>query len=492
MGTPLYLIDELRAIERAAQAQLAPGTLMARAGRAAAEWIAVRHTVPTSFCIVCGPGNNGGDGFVIATELRERGHDVLCVLPGSNPPTAEDARAAFGRWTAAGGRIHHEIPTDSCFGAVVDALFGIGLVRPLAGPHRDAVSWMNQQQSVYAIDVPSGLNSDTGVWVGDVPGVRATATITFIGDKPGLHTASGIDAAGIVTVDPIGTVAGSSDGMLSTTADLHAVLTPRRHDSHKGTYGNVAVVGGGRGMVGAVLLAGRAALRFGAGRVYVDAIGTPDLRVDPMQPELMFRSLRELTELQALVVGCGLGTGSEARSALASALECDAAVVLDADALNLVATDKDLKERVRQRSAATLLTPHPLEAARLLACGALEIQHDRIAAARRLSRDFDAITILKGAGSVIAGTDGRYAVNSTGSPALATAGTGDVLAGMLGALLAQGVTAWDAAVAAVWLHGRAADDAGDVGMVASDVAPRAAEILSRMRASPAALHTPAV
>ena len=171
-----------------------------------------------------------------------------------------------------------------------------------------------------------------------------------------------------------------------------------------------------------------------------------------------------------------------ARTSLASALEREAAIVLDADALNLVAADKDLKERVRQRSAATILTPHPLEAARLLGGSALEVQHDRIAAARRLSREFDAIAILKGAGSVIAGTDGRYAVNSTGSPALATAGTGDVLAGMLGALLAQGVAAWDAAVAAVWLHGRAADGAGDVGMVASDVAPRAAEILSRMRA----------
>lgn len=485
MGTPLYRIDELRATERAAQAQLAPGTLMARAGRAAAEWVAAHHTrAPASFCIVCGPGNNGGDGFVIASELHARGHEVLCVLPACRQPTAEDARAAFVRWTAAGGRVHHEIPSEARFDGVVDALFGIGLTRPLSGPHLDSVVWMNRQQVVYAIDVPSGLDSDTGAWVGDIGGVRSTATITFIGDKPGLHTAAGIDAAGIVTVDAIGTVAGSSDGMLSTAADLHALLTPRRHDSHKGTYGNVAVVGGGRGMVGAALLAGRAALRLGAGRVYVDAIGAPEFRVDPMQPELMFRSLRELTELQALVVGCGLGTSSEARSALAGALERESAIVLDADALNLVAADKDLKERVRQRSAATILTPHPLEAARLLVCGASEVQHDRIAAARRLSREFDAIAILKGAGSIIAGTDGRYAVNSTGSPALATAGTGDVLSGMLGALLAQGIAAWDAAVAAVWLHGRAADGAGDIGMVASDIAARAAEVLNRLRASP--------
>ena len=493
MGTPLYLIDELRAIERAAQAQLEPGTLMARAGRAAADWIAAHYAgAPASFCIVCGPGNNGGDGLVIASELRARAHDVFCVLPGFKEPTAEDARAAFVRWTAAGGQVHHKIPADARVAGVVDALFGIGTARPLSGPHLDAVAWMNQQQAVYAIDVPSGLDADTGTWVGDVPGVRATATITFIGDKPGLHTASGIDAAGLVTVDSLGTVAGSSDGMLSTAADLQAVLTPRRHDSHKGTYGSVAVVGGGRGMVGAALLAGRAALRLGAGRVYVDAIGAPDVRVDPMQPELMFRSLRELTELQALVVGCGLGTDASARTSLSNALERNAAIVLDADALNLVAADKDLKERVRQRSAATILTPHPLEAARLLACSALEVQHDRVAAARRLSREFDAIVILKGAGSVVAGTDGRYAINSTGSPALATAGTGDVLAGMLGALLAQGVAAWDAAVAAVWLHGRAADGTGDVGLVASDVAARAAEVLNRLRASTSAtLRAPA-
>lgn len=493
MGAPLYLIDELRAIERAAQAQLEPGTLMARAGRAAADWIAAHYAgAPASFCIVCGPGNNGGDGLVIASELRARAHDVFCVLPGFKEPTAEDARAAFVRWTAAGGQVHHKIPADARVAGVVDALFGIGAARPLSGPHLDAVAWMNQQQAVYAIDVPSGLDADTGTWVGDVPGVRATATITFIGDKPGLHTASGIDAAGLVTVDSLGTVAGSSDGMLSAAADLQAVLTPRRHDSHKGTYGSVAVVGGGRGMVGAALLAGRAALRLGAGRVYVDAIGAPDVRVDPMQPELMFRSLRELAELQALVVGCGLGTDASARTSLSNALERNAAIVLDADALNLVAADKDLKERVRQRSAATILTPHPLEAARLLACSAVEIQHDRVAAARRLSREFDAIVILKGAGSVVAGTDGRYAINSTGSPSLATAGTGDVLSGMLGALLAQGVAAWDAAVAAVWLHGRAADGTGDVGLVASDVAARAAEVLNRLRASTSAtLRAPA-
>ena len=202
---------------------------------------------------------------LIAAELRARGHDVQCILPGSSRPRTEDARAAFGRWTAAGGPTRSHKSRRNRASAPLSTRYSALAWHARYRDLLDAVAWMNQQQSVYAIDVPSGLIPDTGAWVGDVPGVSATATITFIGDKPGLHTASGIDAAGTSPSTPSAPVAGSSDGMLSTAADLRAVLARRRHDSHKGTYGNVAVVGGGRGMVGAVLLAGRAALRLGAG-----------------------------------------------------------------------------------------------------------------------------------------------------------------------------------------------------------------------------------
>jgi hydroxyethylthiazole kinase-like uncharacterized protein yjeF len=365
---------------------------------------------------------------------------------------------------------------------VIDALFGIGLARPLAGEFHAAADWINRRESVVAVDVPSGLDADTGAWVGDVPGIEATATVTFIGDKPGLHTAAGADAAGIVYVEAIGTQPPATEGILITPSDLAPMLRKRRRDSHKGTYGNVLIVGGGRGMVGAALLGGRAALRLGAGRVYVELLGAPEFRVDPMQPELMFRALTDLTDLQVIVVGCGLGVDTAARARLVDVLDRDTAIVIDADALNLIAAEADLGERVRQRRAPTLLTPHPLEAARLLGCKAAEVQADRVDAARQLAQRYGAIALLKGAGSVIAAPDGRYAINPTGSPALATAGTGDVLAGMLGSFLAQGLGDWDAALAATWLHGRAAEDSGDAGLVAGEVAPRAADVLRRLRA----------
>jgi len=484
MSAYLYKVDDLRAIEQQAQASLAPGTLMARAGRAAAERIVSMRPSPRrgSFCVVCGPGNNGGDGFVIAAELTARGQEGTCVLLGSNRPTTADANAAYERWLAGGGTVVRSPATEGRFDTVIDALFGIGLARPLAGEFRAAADWINRRESVVAVDVPSGLDADTGAWVGDVRGIEATATVTFIGDKPGLHTAAGVDAAGVVYVEPIETQPPATDGILITPSDLAPMLRKRRRDSHKGTYGNVLVVGGGRGMVGAALLGGRAALRLGAGRVYVELVGAPEFCVDPMQPELMFRALTDLADLQAIVVGCGLGTDSAARARLADVLECGTATVIDADALNLIASEPDLGALVRQRRAPTLLTPHPLEAARLLGCKAAEVQADRIEAARQLARRYAAIALLKGAGSVIAAPDARYAINPTGSPALATAGTGDVLAGMLGAFLAQGLGVWDAAIAATWLHGRAAEDSGDAGLVAGDVAPRAADVLRRLRA----------
>jgi hydroxyethylthiazole kinase-like uncharacterized protein yjeF len=456
---------------------------MARAGRAAAAYIAQRHTgAASSVCIVCGPGNNGGDGFVVASELRARGHDVLCVLLGTAQPAASDTLAAYARWTASGGRVERHVPLDERFDVVVDALFGIGMSRPLAGEFLAAVEWMNRQAIVYAIDVPSGLDANTGAWVGGVAGVCARATVTFIGDKTGLHTANGVDAAGDVVVESIGVDTPASSGHLIGVDDLGTVRLPRRRDTHKGTYGNLAVVGGGRGMVGAALLAGRAALRLGAGRVYIDAIGAPDFRVDPACPELMFRPLSELDDLHAIVVGCGLGADADGHAAVSAVLARNAPLVADADALNLIAADAELQRRAIGHGAPLVLTPHPLEAARLLGSTASAVQADRASAARRLAEHFNCIAVLKGAGTVIARPDGHYAINPTGSAALATAGTGDVLAGMIGALIAQGHDAWCSTQAAVWLHGRGAEGVGDIGLLADEVAGRAVEALRRLRA----------
>jgi hydroxyethylthiazole kinase-like uncharacterized protein yjeF len=482
MGASLHSVSELRAIEAAAQRDLPAGELMARAGRGAArridEWASARRA---AVCVVAGPGNNGGDGFIVASELKRRGHTVTCTLVGAAQPAAADALAAFQQWRAGGGTVQTTLPGRR-FDIVIDALLGIGLTRPLAGPFLDATHWMEHHaERLVALDVPSGLDADRGAWVGGVEGVRASATITFLGDKPGLHTGAGVDAAGDVHVDPLGLDVPAAGVQLADPTDFAALSRSRARDTHKGSFGSVLVLGGGAGMVGAPLLAARAALRLGAGRVYVDCLGAPELHLDPVQPELMFRPHASLAALDCAVVGCGAGVDAAARAALAWALAQPHALVIDADALNLLADDAALRSALQQRTAASVLTPHPLEAARLLQASADEVQADRLGAARRLARELDAIVVLKGAGSVIAEPGGRTAINPTGSPALATAGTGDVLAGMLGAFLAQRFDPWQCTLGAVWLHGAAARGAGDVGLVAGEVAPRAVAALRALR-----------
>lgn len=481
MGTSLHTVAQLRRIEHDAQRGLPAGELMARAGRAAARWIGELSCGRQKICVVAGPGNNGGDGFIAASELRAAGHDVVCVLIGAQQPTTEDARSALDRWRAAGGAVESSLPPQGQgrFDIIVDALLGIGLTRALQGDFLAAARWIGEQDAaVYSIDVPSGLDADRGCWVGGVAGVCAAATITFLGDKPGLHTGDGLDAAGNVTVDSLGVPGAPSDGVLVDPVDFGAVTAPRRRNSHKGTYGNMLVLGGGTGMVGAALIAARAALRIGAGRVFVDCIGDR-LRVDPMQPELMFRSHASLEGLQAIVVGCGLGQDEIAQRAISWSLQQDAVLVIDADALNLIAGDAAFQSQLAARKASSVLTPHPLEAARLLGASAAEVQSDRVAAARELARRCGSTVVLKGAGSVIADAS-RYAINPTGGPALATAGTGDALAGLVGGLLAQGFDTWPATLAAVWLHGQAALG-GDVGLVAGEIAPRAVAALQALR-----------
>jgi len=486
----LHRAETLRAAERQAAATLAAGTLMQRAGAAAADWIVAQGA--RSVRIICGPGNNGGDGYVCAAELKRLGADVACVALAA--PTTDDARAAAARWRDGGGTLLAQIDDAAGADLLVDAIFGIGLARPLHGVFLAAARWLNQQSCrVVALDVPSGLDADTGAWVaggvGDADdlGVIADATLTFIADKPGLHTGDGCDAAGEVVVFDLALTIRGSALRLTAVTDFAALLVPRRRNSHKGTYGDVLVVGGGRGMVGAPVLGARAALRLGAGRVFVHLIGSSQSRFDPAQPELMFRAADGIPDACVQVVGCGLGTDALAAEALAHSLaraeQRAAHLVLDADALNLLATRAPAWRAPAPRAGARIvLTPHPLEAARLLAIDAASVQRDRIGAACRLAVASACIVVLKGAGTVIATPDGRTWINPTGGPALASAGTGDVLSGMIGAMLAQGKDAVAAVLAAVWLHGAAADDhGGDVGLVASDIAPRAATRLAALR-----------
>lgn len=481
MGTPLYTIAELRAIERTAQRDLPLGTLMARAGAAAAARInAMQPGKSLSVCVLAGPGNNGGDGYLTAVELKDA-HQVTCVQLAE--PVTDDARNALAKWRSCGGRTRNDLPAGQSFDVIVDALLGIGQTRPLQGKILHAVRWINTQDAnVISMDVPSGLDADRGSWVANVEGVRAATTVTFIGDKPGLHTSDGVDAAGTVTVEPLGTSAPAAKTSLTDPSDFPQIVTPRRRNTHKGSYGNTLIIGGNVGMAGAALLAARAALRIGAGRVFVDCIGAPEFRVDPLQPELMFRPYASIENLHSIVIGCGLGTDDAARRALQWALDSDASLVIDADALNLLARGPALAEYLTARSAPTVLTPHPLEAARLLQMAAEDVQSDRIESARLLAARNRSLVVLKGAGTITADTHGRCAINPTGGPALATAGTGDVLAGLLGGLIAQQFDLREATLAAVWLHGRAGDNG--VGLVASDIAQRAAAELTRLRRSP--------
>jgi hydroxyethylthiazole kinase-like uncharacterized protein yjeF len=498
----LFRIDELRALESRAQVGLPPGTLMQRAGRAAAEAIdaglrsrgriaGTTGGTPGHVLVLCGPGNNGGDGFACAEALRGLGHEVSCWAPLPTTGSAVDALSARAAWCAGGAATLQQLPEATAFDLVVDALLGIGARRPLAGPLLRALRWTGERRlPVVALDIPSGLDADTGAWLGQVPGIAAEHTHTFLADKPGLHTLDGGAASGSVHVHALGLEAlreaFGAPGVLNGPAQFRDLTLPRPLNSHKGIFGSVAIIGGGTGMVGAALLSARAALRLGAGKVFVECLGAPDLAFDPMQPELMLRKV-DNASADVIVVGCGMGSDAMSSARLMSVLGHEGPLVLDADGLNLVAADPALHAALVRRTAATVLTPHPAEAGRLLARPTQEVQQDRVASALLLARAFSALVVLKGAGTVIAAPSGRYAVNPTGGPALASAGTGDVLAGMIGALLAQRTGPSDAGIldavhAAVWLHGRAADRFGaDIGLAASEIAPLAAHELALLR-----------
>ncbi len=500
MSTPrngLYTIAAIRRIEQAATVSLPPGTLMQRAGHAAADL--AENLLPAGEAvsralILAGPGNNGGDAFVAAARLAEKGISVNLLFnadPDKLPTDAKEAYAHARRHAVAidGFSALPKI-LEKQWDIVVDGLFGIGLSKAIASPYRELIDALNRMSCpILALDVPSGLDPDTGTIVGvDGTALRATHTITFIADKPGLHTAHGRDLAGIVHVASLGIDERFFDApeMFRNGPGLFAAcLRPRPHNSHKGSYGNVAVVGGARGMHGAAVLSARAALHLGAGRVYVGFLDDAPA-YDGMQPELMCRTADMLDVEDATVIaGPGMGMSPHAAERLAALCSKAGPLVLDADALNLLAADPGLRRSVAQRKGATILTPHPLEAARLLSATAAQVQADRMKAARELARGFKAVTVLKGSGSVIARPDGKIAINGTGNPALATAGTGDVLAGLCGALLAQSCPAWEAALAAVWIHGAAADrlveqGIGPVGMTAGELIPAGRETLNRL------------
>lgn len=495
--SPLYPVTQIRQIEAAAQAGLPPMALMQRAGLAAAE-TALSMLAPAPMnagvLILAGPGNNGGDALETAWHLDRAGADVTLVLfadPSSQPADAQQAlkRAQTGSIVFLSPDAFSSTPGKP-WRLAIDGLFGIGLKRPISGAMRTAVTYLNALSCpILSLDMPSGLDADTGNIVGpDGVAVRASRTISFIAAKPGLYTGEARDYTGTVqaaTLDIDPAFFPAVQACLNHPSLFTSFFRPRAHNTHKGSYGDVAILGGAHGMAGAPVLAARAASHCGAGRVFVGFLDAAPA-YDSAQPELMLRKATELDLAEkTLVAGPGMGMTRTANDLVAQALHAACPLVLDADALNLIAAEPGLQRKLTGRRTPVLLTPHPLEAARLLGISTQEVQADRLHAARELAQRFKAVVVLKGSGSVISRPDGMAAINPTGGPALATAGSGDVLAGVCGALLAQGIPAWETALASAWLHGHAADalvehGIGPIGLVASELPVAIRTALNRL------------
>jgi NAD(P)H-hydrate epimerase len=471
----LYTVEQVRALDRHAIDVLGiPGfELMRRA--AAAGLASLRRHWPQArrLAVWCGPGNNGGDGYLLGVLAKEAGLQVeLIALSGQATGDALQARTAF---EFAGGRVHLFDPAAPWpdVDVYVDALYGSGLNRAPEAPVAALIERINAGgKPVLALDVPSGLDAERGTCPGAA--VRANVTVCFIAAKRGLYTGVASDYVGELELDTLQLPtslwqAQPADGELLQATSL----PPRPRVAHKGDHGHLLVVGGDHGMGGAIRLCGEAALRAGAGLV---SVATRDVHVVALNagcPELMARgvdgpqAIAPLIErADVLAVGPGLGQGAWGHALWLTALDSDRPLVLDADGLNLLAREP------RRFDRAAVLTPHPGEAARLLGVDITTVQADRFASVRELARRHGAVVVLKGAGSLIAHPDGRMAACPWGNPGMAVAGMGDVLTGVIAGLLAQGATAWEAACLGVGLHARAGDaaaEAGERGLLASDL-----------------------
>jgi len=490
--SPVYTSTQVRSLEQAALRlpQVPAPRLMERAGLAAAEYArATTGDTARRVLVVAGPGNNGGDAFEVAVHLKQWFYRVTVVFVGDRSKLSDDAGAALAKWTAAGGTIEASIPAGGRWDLVIDGLFGIGLQRALEGRHAELVQTINSLRlPVLSLDIPSGINADTGAVMGHA--VRAARTVTFIGLKPGLLTLDGPDHCGELHTDSLGLDTEAllpAHGRLLDETVLPQALARRPRNFHKGLAGTAAILGGTTGMVGAAVLAGRAALKCGAGRGHLALLTENPPCVDYGQPELMLRTpdgVLRSTEMTVIAAGPGMGKQESAKRVLRLALESPATLILDADALNLVGEDAVLAEAIANRQAATLLTPHPAEAGRLLGLSTRKVQDDRLAAALAIAKRYCSYAALKGNGTIVAAPDGRWWVNPTGNAGMASAGMGDALTGLVAGLIAQGASPLDALLAGVWLHGAAGDavaqaNGGPLGITASELIDQARSILNR-------------
>ena len=487
---PWWLHDAAasRRAEAAALAAAAPHLLMQRAGLAVARLALALAPHARRVVIAAGPGNNGGDGLVAARQLHQAGRAVHVHLLADPSRLPADAALALQQAGAAGVPIGDSPVDPAGADLVVDALLGLGGRVPLPDAIVAAIAAVNRSACpVLAVDLPSGLDPDTGQPRG-AAAVRASHTLSLLSLKPGLFTGAGRDHAGAVWFDDLGVRSGDATARLVGIDSLRAAAPARAHTAHKGSFGDLAVVAGAIGMTGAALLAARAALTAGAGRVYLSLLDGSTSAFDPQRPELMLRDawwLQPPSVLAGATVVCGCGGGAAVAAALPALLSHAGRLVLDADALNAIAADSQLAALLGARAGRrrpTVLTPHPLEAARLLGCSAAEVQHDRLAAAQALAARHRCVVVLKGSGTVVAVAGTLPCINPTGNASLASAGTGDVLAGWVGGLwAAQAATAsaFQAACASAWLHGRAADRF--MAQRGSAAPMRAADLIEAMR-----------
>lgn len=470
---PVCLPDEVRRLEQQLQAR-SPTPLMAMAGQAAAQLAQAIAPHAQRIWVAAGPGNNGGDGLEAARHLHMAGKAVKVSLlfnPDNHPA---DAQAALAKALQAGLTVETDWPRDWIAGMgpqdlCIDALLGLGTSRALSPTMQAWTEAINLSQAqVLALDLPTGLDPVSGQ-LGSAPiataAVQADHTLTFVAAKPGLFMGHGRDVCGEIWLASLNTD-NRTTSCWADTAPTAWLNTPgdrpgKTHASHKGSHGDVAIVGGqaitehGQGMSGAAVLAAMAALNAGSGRVILSLLGESALAIPP---DLMQRPWTHLA-LEKLHVVCGCGGGQAIQAALPEVLARSAQLVLDADGLNAVAHDAALAQALRQRGAnqPTVITPHPLEAARLLNTHTGQIQSDRLQAAQELAALFQCGVVLKGSGTVIAAPGQTPRINTSGNGKLAIGGTGDVLAGLIGARLAQGLNAFDAACMAVHQHGRQAD-----------------------------------
>ena len=459
MSRTIMNLEESRELEARCAVRMGLDTLMRRAGTFAAKWLDERLPCP-HVTVLAGPGNNGGDAIVCACELKRLGHTVQLVMPGGEPKT-ELAREMLADWIALGGTVISDPYMTEKADAVVDGLFGTGLKRPITGDYLDAILWFNERQCFrLALDVPSGLHSETGHWVGTMPGVTADATVTFLSAKSGLYMNEGVDAAGAVVVSELDVSVPLTRLGLIEYSDFDHICQPRPKFSHKGTFGHVAVVGGAEGHIGAALLSARAALRMGAGTVTVELLTPNAMMVDPVAPELMFSSTPlDFSRFTAAVIGPGLGQSAAAKARLEAALASNIPL---------------------HRTVATVLTPHEAEGARLLKVTPQIIQSDRVNAVRDIALQTGAITVLKGPGTLIAMRSSRTWLSPYATASLATAGSGDVLSGMIASFLGQRYDTVESVLGAVMLHGYAGKERV-AGLTASEIASIAVEPLETYR-----------